>query len=67
MRFHKDIYSGSAIEKTLKAFGKLAFFALKEKGDYFILEQKNPKEQYEIIEKEFSNYALELTINDKKS
>jgi len=66
MRFHKAVYSKSAIEKTLKAFEKLASFTLKEKADYFILERKRRLEDNEMIEKEFSNYALEAAINDKK-
>lgn len=66
MRFHKDIYSKIAIEKALKAFDRLAKFSLKEEGSYFVLEQKSSVEYDKFIEKEFSNYVLELAINDKK-
>jgi hypothetical protein len=66
MRFHKAVYSRSAVEKTLKAFKRLASFTLEEKSNYFILERKHPAEYNEMIEKEFSNYALETAINEKK-
>lgn len=67
LRFNKFIYSRLAIEKSKKAYKKLASFSLKENKDYFILELKGLAENEELIGKEFKNYVLgEVLANERK-
>jgi len=63
LRFHRDLYSGEAVDAAVHAFADLARFELREEGAYWVVEVSEcDGERDREIAGELSNYALGLTI-----
>lgn len=61
LKFNKKIYLKSAIKKAIKDYSYLADFVLGQDKNYFLVEITNaPLELKDVLEDEFSNYALSL-------
>lgn len=63
LRFHRQLYSGEAVDQAVKAFAGHATFHLQETDDHWVvdLEARDPALQRRL-EGELANYALGLTV-----
>jgi hypothetical protein len=64
LRFHRDLYSGEAVDEAVKTWSKFADFDLRESDDHWIV-QLTPKHEAAArqIIGEFCNYVLGLTVD----
>jgi hypothetical protein len=67
LRFHHEIYSAQALEATVEVFGEVADIESTQKMPYFevALTAKDDADEDEVAG-EFGNYALALTIEEKR-
>lgn len=63
LRFHREVYAGTAVDEAVKVFGGYARFELREESDYWVVELTTPDAARERrIAGELGNYALGLTV-----
>ncbi len=67
IKFHKNLYSYSAIKDAILQFKNVAEFKVSKKENYFIvsLDKDLSALEYNIVD-EFVNYVLFLTIFKRK-
>ncbi len=63
LRFHKELYSGKAVDAAMKRFERFASFEVGEDASHWsvVVQAKQPQQQLQI-ERELGNFALGLTI-----
>ncbi len=63
LRFHKTLYAGEAVDAAMRQFDRFASFNTENGDAYWIVqvEANSPKHQA-VLEREFANFALGLTI-----
>jgi hypothetical protein len=66
LRFHRQIYRGTAVDEAVKSFGTFAEFALTEEPDYWVVQltAKDPAKETKIAG-ELGNWALGLTVQKR--
>ena len=67
IRFHREIYRGTAIDEAVKVFTPHATFELAEEPDHWVVRitGKNAARERRVAG-ELGNYALGLTIKAKR-
>ncbi|MBZ0116175.1 MAG: HxsD-like protein [Sandaracinaceae bacterium] len=67
LRLHREIYRGEAVDEAVKVYGKYATFDLKEEQAHWLVEitSSSPARERRIAD-ELANYALGLTIRDRR-
>jgi hypothetical protein len=68
LRFHRDLYSGKAVDEVVKLFAAHATFELAEEPSHWVvrLTAQAPAREREVSG-ELMNYALGLTIKNRGS
>jgi hypothetical protein len=63
LRFHRDVYKGTAIDEATKVFARFATFETTEAPEHWVvrLTAKSAARERQIVG-ELGNYALGLTI-----
>jgi hypothetical protein len=63
LRFHKELYSGMAVDAAMKRFERFATFELADEQGYWSVEVQATRPEHQLqIERELGNFALGLTI-----
>ena len=64
LRFHREIYSGQAVDQAVKTWSSFADFELSETDDHWVVKvtPKHESATAQIIG-EFGNYVLGLTVD----
>ncbi len=63
LRFHKELYSGMAVDAAMKRLERFATFEVAEDAKHWVVEvQAKRLEHQRQIELELGNFALGLTI-----
>jgi len=64
LRFHRELYSGEAIDEAVKTWSNFAEFSLSETPEHWVVEvtPKHEAAARQIIG-EFGNYVLGLTVD----
>ena len=64
LRFHREIYSGEAVDEAVKTWARFAEFELSEADEHWVvkLTPKHEAASRQIIG-EFGNYVLGLTVD----
>ena len=60
--FDGSIYSKAAVEQACEDYKGIADISVAEKGGYLICDIRNPLGDLRLIESEFANYVLNLTV-----
>lgn len=64
IRFHQDLYVGSAVDEALQVFRKFAAFDRAEEPPYWVVRVSGPSDRRErLVARELANYALGLTVH----
>ena len=67
LRFHRDIYQGTAVDEAVKTYAAYAAFELREDPEYWVVQLTGPSEARERrVAGELGNYALGLTVRGAK-
>ncbi len=66
LKFHREIYRGTAVDEAVKRFGTFAEFELAEEKDYWVvkLTARDPEREQKIAG-ELGNWALGLTVQKR--
>ena len=66
LRFHREIYRGTAVDEAVKRFAAFAEFALAEETDHWVVQltAKDPAREARIAG-ELGNWALGLTVQKR--
>ena len=66
LKFHRQIYRGTAVDEAVKRFAAFAEFQLREEPDYWIvqLSAREPAKEKKIAG-ELGNWALGLTVQKR--
>ena len=66
LRFHRQIYRGTAVDEAVKRFAAFASFDLREETDYWIVQlvARDPEKEKKIAG-ELGNWALGLTVQKR--
>ena len=66
LRFHRQIYRGTAVDEAVKRFAAFAAFELREEPDYWIVQMtaRDPAKEKKIAG-ELGNWALGLTVQQR--
>ena len=68
LRFHRDIYDGTAIDEAVKMYERHGAFELAQDPAYWVVRVSSKSANRErTLSRELSNYALGLTVKGKKS
>lgn len=68
LRFHRELYRGTAIDEALKVFATYAEFEQAEEPTHWIVRVRAKDEAREKrIARELGNYALGLTIKSAEA
>ncbi len=64
LRFHREVYSGEAVDEAAKTWSRFAEFSLRETDEHWVVEL-TPKHEAAArqIVGEFTNYVLGLTVD----
>ncbi len=63
VRFHRDVYRGTAVDEAVKVFGSYATFELREEPQHWVVQiSAATPERERRVAGEFGNYALGLTV-----
>jgi hypothetical protein len=64
LRFHREIYSGEAVDEAVKTWSNFAEFALSETEQHWVVSVTSKHEAAAgRIVGEFANYVLGLTVD----
>ena len=63
LRFHKELYSGMAVDAAMKRFEGFATFEVADDASHWAVEVQATRPEHQLqIERELGNFALGLTI-----
>lgn len=60
--YDKSLYSRQAIERAIEDYREIAHIFLTENKEEYLCEFREAQGEIELIQNEFSNYVLNLTI-----
>jgi hypothetical protein len=68
LRFHRDVYLGEAVDSAIKVYQRFATFEREEDGEHWVVRITAARpEREKKIAHELGNYALGLTIRDRRA
>ena len=68
LRFHRDVYAGTAVDEAVKPFASFAAFELREEPHHWIVKLTSADAARERrVAGELGNYALGLTVRNRKA
>lgn len=63
LRFHKELYSGMAVDAAVERFERFATFEVADEQSHWSVEVQATRPEHQLqIERELGNFALGLTI-----
>ena len=63
LRFHKELYSGMAVDAAMKRFERFATFEVADEESHWSVDVQATRPEHQVqIERELGNFALGLTI-----
>jgi len=63
LRFHKELYSGMAVDAAMKRFERFATFEVADDASHWTVAVQARRAEHQLqIERELGNFALGLTI-----
>lgn len=63
LRFHRQLYSGEAVDQAVKAFARFAAFELERTDDHWVVRMRpNDPALARRLAGELGNHALGLTV-----
>lgn len=67
LRFHREVYRGEAVDEAIKVYQRFATFERAEEEDRWVVRiTANRPEREKRIAAELGNYALGLTIRQRR-
>ncbi len=67
LKFHRQIYSGKAIDEAVKVFSRFAHFEMAEEAENWVVRVTTASGNRERkVAHELANYALGLTIKNQE-
>ena len=68
LRFHQNLYSAVALDRSIEAFAEVANFERHERSPYYEVEitAADDADESEIVS-ELGNYVLALTIEERRA
>lgn len=68
LKFHRDLYEGTAVDEALKLFAAYGAFERAEEPGYWVVRVTGKSAGREKrVTRELANYALGLTIKGRKA
>jgi hypothetical protein len=66
LRFHRELYAGTAVDEAVKVFARFGTFDLSEQSEHWVVRitARTPARERQIAG-ELGNYALGLTIKNR--
>lgn len=66
LKFHRELYSGRAVDQAVKVFGPHGTFEMAEEPSYWVVRVTGASESRERrVALELGNYALGLTVQGR--
>jgi hypothetical protein len=66
LKFHRQMYRGTAVDEAVKRFGAFAEFSLAEEPDYWVVQlTARDADREKKIAGELGNWALGLTVQKR--
>lgn len=66
LRFHRELYTGNAIDEALKLYARFGTFEQAEEAEHWVVRVSAATEdRARKVARELANYALGLTIQNR--
>jgi hypothetical protein len=66
LKFHREVYSGFAVDEAVKTFADFATFTLREEPEHWVVELDGGARERQVAG-ELANYALGLTVKKRSA
>jgi hypothetical protein len=67
LRFHRDVYAGTAVDEAVKTYASFASFELREEPRHWVVRLTSADAARERrVAGELGNYALGLTVRNRQ-